>query len=220
MGLWRLLLKRLFPTREEMPHEDFGLSIFQENGVDMFSLACWEEKPRDFSLWLEIWQALMAGRACLTCEESRNCVSRREVKRKTEIIYEETFAMHFGREHPDDSKTHTRLTDGWKEIYSVGTGIDRQMLAAKYLDYAEERYGPWNGTTTLYALKNRPACRTLEEAKACIKQPGLFSAYYDIDEDWLDITLPDEKTREFVLKTIRGCLDAHGKTLWVQGQEA
>lgn len=71
MGLWRLLLKRLFPTREEMPHEDFGLSIFQENGVDMFSLACWEEKPRDFSLWLEIWQALMAGRACLYAERWR-----------------------------------------------------------------------------------------------------------------------------------------------------
>lgn len=40
------------------PHEDFGLIVFQREGVDMFSLACWEEKPRDFALWLEIWQAL------------------------------------------------------------------------------------------------------------------------------------------------------------------
>lgn len=67
---------------------------------------------------------------------------KREVKRKTEITYDETFVTHFGREHLDDRKTHTRLTDGWKEIYSVGTGIDRQMLDAKYLDYVEERYGP------------------------------------------------------------------------------
>ena len=128
--------------------------------------------------------------------------------------------MHFGREHLDDSKTHTRLTDGWKEIYSVGTGIDRQMLDTKYLDYVEERYGPWNCATTLYALKDLSMCRALEEARACTKQPGLFSACYDIDEDWLDITLPDEQTKQFVIETIRAVVSAHGKSLWVQGEDA
>ena len=153
-------------------------------------------------------------------KSGRRCVYKREVKRKTEITYDETFVTHFGREHLDDSKMYTRLTDGWKEIYSVGTGIDRQMLDAKYLDYVEERYGPWNCATTLYALKNLSMCRTLEEARACTKQPGLLSACYDIDEDWLDITLPDEQTKQFVIETIRAVLSAHGKSLWVQGEDA
>ena len=153
-------------------------------------------------------------------KSGRRCVYKREVKRKTAITYDETFVTHFGRKHLDDSKTHTRLTDGWKEIYSVGTGIDRQMLDAKYLDYVEERYGPWNRATTLYALKDLSMCRTLEEARACTKQPGLLSACYDIDEDWLDITLPDEQTKQFVIETIRAVLSAHGKSLWVQGEDA
>lgn len=153
-------------------------------------------------------------------KSGRRCVYKREVKRKTAITYDETFVTHFGRKHLDDSKTHTHLTDGWKEIYSVGTGIDRQMLDAKYLDYVEERYGPWNCATTLYALKDLSMCRTLEEARACTKQPGLFSACYDIDEDWLDITLPDEQTKQFVIETIRAVLSAHGKSLWVQGEDA
>ena len=46
------------PKRDATSGEDFGLIVFQREGVDMFSLACWEEKPRDFALWLEIWQAL------------------------------------------------------------------------------------------------------------------------------------------------------------------
>ena len=68
---FRERLKFFFTKYNPTPREDFGLSIFQENGVDMFSLVCWEEKPRDFSLWLEIWQALMAGRACLYAERWR-----------------------------------------------------------------------------------------------------------------------------------------------------
>lgn len=68
---FRERLKFFFTRYNQTPHEDFGLSIFQENGVDMFSLVCWEEKPRDFALWLEIWQALMAGRACLYAERWR-----------------------------------------------------------------------------------------------------------------------------------------------------
>jgi len=55
---FRELLKFFFTRYNPTPHEDFGMSVFQEKGVDMFSLACWEEKPRDFALWLEIWQAL------------------------------------------------------------------------------------------------------------------------------------------------------------------
>ena len=42
---------------------------------------------------------------------------------------------------------------------------------------------------------------------------------YGIDEDWLDITLPDEQTKQFVMKTIRAVLSAHGKSLWVQGED-
>ena len=219
MGLWKFL-KWTFQKRDTASGEDFGLSVYQEKGVDMLSLACWEKKPRDFALWLEIWQALMEGRPCLTYEECWNCACKREAKGKTEITYDETFVMHFGREQLDDSKTHARLTDGWKEIYSVGTGIDRQMLAAKYLDYAEERYGPWNCATTLYALKDLSMCRTLEEARAYTKQPGLFSAYYDIDENWLDITLPDEETHAFVVKTIQEVLSSHGKTLCMLDAES
>ena len=45
MGLWKFL-KWTFQKRDTTPHEDFGLSIFQKNGVDMFSLACWEVGPR------------------------------------------------------------------------------------------------------------------------------------------------------------------------------
>ena len=46
-----------------------------------------------------------------------------------------------------------------------------------------------------------------------VQQPGLFSIYYDIDEDWLDMTLPDEETKRFVIKTIREIMTAHGKSL-------
>ena len=42
---------------------------------------------------------------------------------------------------------------------------------------------------------------------------------YGIDEDWLDITLPDEQTKQFVIETIRAVLSAHGKSLWVQGED-
>lgn len=57
MGLWKFL-KWTFQKRDATSGEDFGLIVFQREGVDMFSLACWEEKLRDFALWLEIWQAL------------------------------------------------------------------------------------------------------------------------------------------------------------------
>ena len=49
MGLWKFL-KWTFQKRDATSGEDFGLSVFQKDGVDMFSLACWEEKPRDFAL--------------------------------------------------------------------------------------------------------------------------------------------------------------------------
>lgn len=47
---FRERLKFFFTRYNPTPHEDFGMSVFQEKGVDMFSLACWEEKPRDFAL--------------------------------------------------------------------------------------------------------------------------------------------------------------------------
>ena len=56
-------------------------------------------------------------------------------------------------------------------------------------------------------------CKTLDEVRAYTKQPGLFSIYYDIDEDWLDMTLPDEETKQCVIKTIREIMTAHGKSL-------
>ena len=155
----------------------------------------------------------MAGKPCITYEEGWNCCTRNWSTKKTEIIYHDTFSMHYGQEHLLDSQTHMRFTDGWKETFSVGTGIDRAMLDTKYFDYAEECYGPWNSATTVYALKERPVCKTLDEVRAYTKQPGLFSIYYDIDEDWLDMTLPDEKTKRFVLKTIREIMTAHGKSL-------
>lgn len=65
----------------------------------------------------------------------------------------------------------------------------------------------------MYALKELPVCKTLDEVRAYTKQPGLFSIYYDIDEDWLDMTLPDEETKQCVIKTIREIMTAHGKSL-------
>ena len=57
MGL-RKFLKWTFQKRDATSGEDFGLSVFLRESVDMFTLACWEETPRDIALWLEIWQAL------------------------------------------------------------------------------------------------------------------------------------------------------------------
>ena len=57
MGLWKFL-KWTFQKRDTTSGEDFGLSVFQRESVDMFSLACWEGGPHGYSLWLEIWQAL------------------------------------------------------------------------------------------------------------------------------------------------------------------
>lgn len=48
---------------------------------------------------------------------------------------------------------------------------------------------------------------------------GFISMSYDSCENWLDITLPDEQTKQFVMKTIRAVLSAHGKSLWVQGED-
>ena len=121
--------------------------------------------------------------------------------------------MHYGQEHLLDSKTHTRLTDGWKELIGVGAGIDRAMLEEMYSDDGEELGIPWVCTLTLFALKDPPEEMTYEKVKAAVQQPGLFSIYYDIDEDWLDMTLPDEETKQCVIKTIREIMTAHGKSL-------
>ena len=42
MGLLGLLLEWLFPTREEPPHEDYHIDLYQKDGVDMLSLLRWE----------------------------------------------------------------------------------------------------------------------------------------------------------------------------------
>ena len=213
MGLLGLLLEWLFPTREEPPHEDYHIDVYQKDGADMLSLLRWERGQRNYAFWLEVMERLMAGRLCATQVEQWSCIEKQEERRRTEITYCETFPMRYGQEHLLDSKTHTRLTDGWKEIFSVGTGMDRAMLDTKYFDYAEECYGPWNSATTVYALKELPVCKTLDEVRVYTKQPGLFSIYYDIDEDWLDMTLPDEETKQCVIKTIREIMTAHGKSL-------
>lgn len=63
MGLWKFL-KWTFQKRDTTSGEDFGLSVFQRESVDMFSLACWEGGPHGYSLWLEIWPGA-DGRAAL-----------------------------------------------------------------------------------------------------------------------------------------------------------
>ncbi len=212
MRFWERL-KFLFTKYEPTPHEDYHVNLYQKDGVDMLSLACWETKPRNFALWLEVLERLMAGRLCATQVEQWNYSEKREERRRTEITYCETFPMRYGQEHLLDSKTHTRLTDGWKELIGVGTGIDRAMLEEMYSDNGEELGIPWVCALTLFALKDPPEEMSYEAVKAATQQPGLFSIYYDIDEDWLDMTLPDEETKQFAIKTIREIMLAHGKTL-------
>lgn len=213
MGLLGLLLEWLFPTREEPPHEDYHIDLYQKDGVDMLSLLRWERGQRNYAFWLEIMERLMAGRLCATQVEQWSCIEKREERRRTQITYCETFPMRYGQEHLLDSKTHTRLTDGWKELIGVGAGIDRAMLEEMYSDDGEELGIPWVCTLTLFALKDPPEEMTYEKVKAAVQQPGLFSIYYDIDEDWLDMTLPDEETKQCVIKTIREIMTAHGKSL-------
>lgn len=84
----------------------------------MLSLLRWERGQRNYAFWLEVMERLMAGRLCATQVEQWSCIEKREERRRTEITYCETFPMRYGQEHLLDSKTHTRLTDGWKEIFS------------------------------------------------------------------------------------------------------
>ena len=221
MGLWKFL-KWTFQKRDATSGEDFGLIVFQREGVDMFSLACWEEKPRDFALWLEIWQALMAGRLCVSHVECWSYRDKREDGRKTEIFYKNTFPMCYAQDHLRDHAAHTLLTDGWKDIYSVGTGIDRQMIETLYAEEDLKTIGwtPYDCTPNFFALKSLPEPVTFDAIKESTSQPGLYSMSYDSCENWLDITLPDEQTKQFVMKTIRAVLSAHGKSLWVQGEDA
>ena len=50
MGLLGLLLEWLFPTREEPPHEDYHIDLYQKDGVDMLSLLRWERGQRNYIL--------------------------------------------------------------------------------------------------------------------------------------------------------------------------
>ena len=76
--------------------------------------------------------------------------------------------MRYGQEHLLDSKTHTRLTDGWKELIGVGAGTDRAMLEEMYSDDGEELGIPWVCTLTLFALKDPPEEMTYEKVKAAV----------------------------------------------------
>ena len=220
MGLWKFL-KWTFQKRDTTSGEDFGLSVFQREGVDMFSLARWEVGPHGYSLWLEIWQALMAGQLCVSHVECWSYRDKREEGRKTEIFYKNTFPMCYAQDHLRDHAAHTLLTDGWKDIYSVGTGIDRQMIKTLYTEEVLKTIGwtPYDCTPSFFALKSLPEPVTFDTIKESAGQPGLYSMCYDSCENWLDITLPDEQTKQFVIETIRAVLSAHGKSLWVQGED-
>ena len=81
MGLLGLLLEWLFPTREEPPHEDYHIDLYQKDGVDMLSLLRWERGQRNYAFWLEVMERLMAGRLCATQVEQWSCIEKREGRR-------------------------------------------------------------------------------------------------------------------------------------------
>lgn len=83
MGLLGLLLEWLFPTREEQPHEDYHIDLYQKDGVDMLSLLRWERGQRNYAFWLEVMERLMAGRLCVTQVEQWSCIEKREERRRT-----------------------------------------------------------------------------------------------------------------------------------------
>ena len=159
------------------------------------------------------------GRAAL--REPCGMRDKREDGRKTEIFYKNTFPMCYAQDHLRDHAAHTLLTDGWKDIYSVGTGIDRQMIETLYAEEDLKTIGwtPYDCTPNFFALKSLPEPVTFDAIKESTSQPGLYSMSYDSCENWLDITLPDEQTKQFVMKTNRAVLSAHGKSLWVQGED-
>ena len=159
---------------------------------------------------------------CVSHVECWSYRDKREDGRKTEIFYKNTFPMCYAQDHLRDHAAHTLLTDGWKDIYSVGTGIDRQMIETLYAEEDLKTIGwtPYDCTPNFFALKSLPEPVTFDAIKESTSQPGLYSMSYDSCENWLDITLPDEETKQFVMKTIRAVLSAHGKSLWVQGEDA
>lgn len=206
--------------RPVFPTDGYSLYYDKTGDAKLLSLNCWESGPNNFALWLELMARLMEGRPCATYIEQWNYDSKREIKNKTEIVYSAAFPALFAQEHPEADGAHVRLTDGWKEIVSFGTGADREMLEALYLPGTVPEWMPHCCVPTLYALERLPDCRTLAEAKACIGQPGLFALEYDICEDWADITLPDEETQAFAVKTIQEILSAHGKMLCMLDAES
>ena len=130
--------------------------------------------------------------------------------------------MCYAQDHLRDHAAHTLLTDGWKDIYSVGTGIDRQMIETLYAEEDLKTIGwtPYDCTPNFFALKSLPEPVTFDAIKESTSQPGLYSMSYDSCENWLDITLPDEQTKQNDIETNRAVLSAHGKSLWVQGEDA
>ena len=87
MGLLGLLLEWLFPTREEPPHEDYHIDLYQKDGADMLSILRWERGQRNYAFWLEVMERLMAGKPCITYEEGWNSCTRNWEMKRTEITY-------------------------------------------------------------------------------------------------------------------------------------
>ena len=95
---------------------------------------------------------------------------KREDGRKTEIFYKNTFPMRYAQDHLRNHAAHTLLTDGCKDIYSVGSGIDRQMLETLYTEDSETT---GDCTPSFFALKRLPEPVTFDAVKESTGQRGL-----------------------------------------------
>ena len=131
MSFWSFLKWMLSKKqRPVFPTDGYSLYYDKTGDAKLLSLNCWEPGPNNFALWLELMERLMEGRACAKYIEQWSYDSKREIKNKTEIIYSATFPAFFAQEHPEEDSKRVRLTDGWKEIISIGAGADMEMLEA------------------------------------------------------------------------------------------
>lgn len=213
MGLWKFL-KWTFGKHPEIPKADYILTVYQEDGTEKVSLVGWDAPTGESSVYLELMSSLTDGMPCITYIEQWERCWKSESRKKTEIRYYETFPARFAQEYPARTRTHTRLTDGWRDIFSVGIGADREMLEALYVD---EMASPWLCATTLYGYKTLPEHKTLKEIKAQIMEDRELFIEYTYDENWLDITLPDRAAQVLTYELIKEHLAALGKTVLLDG---
>lgn len=214
MGLWKFL-KWTFGKHPEIPKGDYILTSYQEDDTEKISLVGWDAPTGESSVFLELMSSLTDGMPCITYIEQWNLCWKSESRKKTEIRYYETFPARFAQEHLTCGGGYTRLTDGWREIFSVGIGADREMLEALYRN---ETGSTWLCETTLYGYKTLPDCKTLAETKARVKTPADFSIVYTYDEKWLDMTLPDKAAQVLTYERIKQRLAALGKTVLLDGE--